>query len=431
MTSIPVNTPLFLALSTERRSRIYLLTAAEGSPPAALEQVTTLADSATDAAALVQHLNSSVSSGDQSSVEHYLTDLPEAVALACRRALERAASSVGLPAVPSDLPVVREFFATSPDEIVEHLQSGITLGLQFLVTNGSLPDDVRLKATLFGDELEVPYTPSPQWLPAPNGAPLLDRTYPSEDDLLDVFRDPVWETFVSRAYWLWVQEEDDPDSASATIVVEHFDQLIDDSKVFLRFAAEDDSDTEGRGPLSPRNRFELYITLLAMTTDLDTLLSDWGEDVDSVVRDDMPLTVLAQPREWWVPMRDAADRLFAAARTGALHDLEPRTVGEEVLIALATRTSYVEWGRDTADLMGVTAKFNSLPTDPEWDGKYEEILPHLVGDVDVEMLWDRRLDGIEDPEDPTNAFLLMGDFRPAAWHDVLDETAEDVDSAED
>lgn len=36
-------------------------------------------------------------------------------------------------------------------------------------------------------------------------------------------------------------------------------------------------------------------------------------------------------------------------------------------------------------------------------------------DHDVLMLYDETLDGIETPDNPTNAYLRMGDLRPASW----------------
>ncbi|OJV60321.1 MAG: hypothetical protein BGO38_01285 [Cellulomonas sp. 73-145] len=310
---------------------------------------------------------------------------------------------------------IREYWS-GPGDLAEEFRSAITLGLMLVVTNQASDGEVEFRSALYDQDVEVPYSPAPQWLPVPDGMALVDRSYPTEEELSAAFADPRWTTLHSRAFWVWVQEEGHPDSASVEIVVEHFDRALDVREAFRQFQVDDDGDPESRGPLTVRNRFDLYCTLLAMTADLDTLVSDWKHSPDSVVRDDMPLVVHDQPRKWWAEVAASTDRLLEASRTGSLVELEPRSVAEEVLLALATRTSYVAWGHDTAELVGVYPPVETLPRDVEWDGRHEEILPHLVGDVDVEMLWDRRLDGIGDPSDTVNVILRIGDLRPAAWH---------------
>jgi hypothetical protein len=138
-----------------------------------------------------------------------------------------------------------------------------------------------------------------------------------------------------------------------------------------------------------------------------------------MVRDDMPSTTHGQPRLWWEQLRDAADRLCEAARVGDVSQLQPRTVGEEALIALAVRDDYIEWAQDSFEMAETQEVFDSLPITSD-DGDWGEILPELTGDTDVEMLWQPHLDGVDDPASDINKGLGIGDYRPASWHSLFD-----------
>lgn len=421
MPSSAATSPVFLAVPGQARSRVFLLAAEESGPGVALEQVATVAGPSSRCELLVERLNDALWGADRLDVEEALAGLPDAVAVACRQALDRAAVAKE-EGSDGERQVVKKYFAGSADQMADEMRCAITLGLQFLVTNEDQDGTIEINAALYAEDVEVPYSSAPHWLPAPEGAALLERIYPREDQLESVLSDPRWETFESRAYWLWVQDEVEPDSADAQVVVEHFDRVINQSDTLAEFVVEDDGDPETRGPLTPRNRYDLYVALAAIMFDLDLLLQDW-DGVESIVRGDVPLTARNQPREWWAKMQDSACRLAEAARTGALDDLEPRTVAEEVLISLATRPDYVEWGLETAPTASTTWASYMLPRDDVWDGQHREILPHLVGDGDVEMLWNRGLDGIDDPSDPTNLFLRIGDYRAKSWHEPFDAVA--------
>lgn len=65
-------------------------------------------------------------------------------------------------------------------------------------------------------------------------------------------------------------------------------------------------------------------------------------------------------------------------------------------------------------------RLTSLPDGGDLDYDWEEILPALTGDADVEALWSASWDGIEDPGDDTNQYLGMGDYRPVSWHRLFD-----------
>jgi hypothetical protein len=120
----------------------------------------------------------------------------------------------------------------------------------------------------------------------------------------------------------------------------------------------------------------LYMSLYRIREDLDLLLGDW-EGGDSTVREDMPAIVRTQPHAWWEQTYNSADRLFEAARSGAIDDLVPRTPAEEALLALAARDDYVGWAKDTARDLGTQVIYDRLPEDAEWDGEYGEMLPSL------------------------------------------------------
>jgi len=55
------------------------------------------------------------------------------------------------------------------------------------------------------------------------------------------------------------------------------------------------------------------------------------------------------------------------------------------------------------------------------------VLPALTGDTDIEILWDPGLDGLDNPQDPTNQFLGMGDYRPHRWHVTFGQYRDEPD----
>lgn len=199
----------------------------------------------------------------------------------------------------------------------------------------------------------------------------------------------------------------------------------------MTFVPEDEwgDDAEGRGPLTPRTRFMLYVSLSNIAADLDVLMADWPRRAEestyeSMVKDDMPVMVQTQPREWWQQMLDSAERLHEAARLGVGVDLVPRTPAEEALLALATNSGYVDWARDRYDMDDGEwqPQFEALPvcSGPWADYEWGEILGFLTGDVDIETTWMLELDGQEDPADEVNQYLGMGDYRPQAWHRLFE-----------
>ena len=51
----------------------------------------------------------------------------------------------------------------------------------------------------------------------------------------------------------------------------------------------------------------------------------------------------------------------------------------------------------------------------------------LTDGVDIELLWTPEMDEIANPDDQTNVFMGMGDYRPQAWHRRFDRYAGDTE----
>jgi hypothetical protein len=45
----------------------------------------------------------------------------------------------------------------------------------------------------------------------------------------------------------------------------------------------------------------------------------------------------------------------------------------------------------------------------------------------VLLLWTPEVDGIDDPDDETNGFMGMRDYRPQSWHHRFDQYAGDAE----
>lgn len=132
-----------------------------------------------------------------------------------------------------------------------------------------------------------------------------------------------------------------------------------------------------------------------------------------------------QPHEWWVKMLDSAERLCEAARQAKLGELVPRTPAEEALIYLASTEEYVEWARDNLEMSTYQEQFDEL-AHCENDDRWEEVLGHLTGDIDIAMMWDTDFAQIVDPSTPGGERRWLGDYRPQAWHDLFLRARSDL-----
>ena len=415
----PASAGTFISVAAPARSRLFLIgrDSAHGASET-LTQVATISGPAERAQQLAAELNRAAWTGDRLRLAEIFTDLPDPVVQACERALDGCPDPTSL-ALGSDgkpMAVLREsIFANDPIDLAREANAAMDLSLQFIVEN-SLDEDGRIEFTakLLSDEGQVAPGKLSDWWSSPPSQ-LSERILPDPVDLVKAFSDSRWATNVARAHWLWVEDEgemrDDITSATATWVVEFFDELLSPETNFRVFLQDDGLDEESRGYLTPRNRFLLWLSLWNIASDLDGNLA---MEMESIVKDDMPTSVREQPRTWWSEMRASANRLCEAARLGEVSALEPRTVAEEALISLATRRSYIEWANDSLEMSNYQEIFDSLPRSPD-DEDWEEVLPDLTGDADVEMVWD-HLEGIGDPDDQTNKVLGIGDYRPSAWH---------------
>ena len=93
----------------------------------------------------------------------------------------------------------------------------------------------------------------------------------------------------------------------------------------------------------------------------------------------------------------------------------PRCHGEEVALHLGLREA-VEALRDIDELDDLVADLPAHPQDYDWS-LYEEV---LFQDHDVLLLYERDVDGIEDPDDDLNRASGIGDLRPSAWFRTFD-----------
>jgi hypothetical protein len=186
--------------------------------------------------------------------------------------------------------------------------------------------------------------------------------------------------------------------------------------------------------LTARTRFVLWVALGQLAVAVDLALQpahNGGQSIRAIADDpggplrDFPAQTRTQPLVWWDLTQHAAGRMAEAMRTGQCW--KPRTPAEEAVVHVAVSCGYTDIA---FDLIGVDddlrADLDALPVGstqpdapgqvPEADYTFDEVLPALTGDADIEILWDPGLDGLDDPQDPTNRFLGMGDYRPHRWH---------------
>jgi hypothetical protein len=99
--------------------------------------------------------------------------------------------------------------------------------------------------------------------------------------------------------------------------------------------------------------------------------------------------------------------------------------------------------RDAIDEIGsLRRQLNELPLGTEWDTsgqvsdddtddgpdyEWHEVPGALAGDTDIELLWTPEMDGIDNPDDQTNAYMGMGDYRPQSWHHRFERYAGDAE----
>jgi hypothetical protein len=177
--------------------------------------------------------------------------------------------------------------------------------------------------------------------------------------------------------------------------------------------------------------FVLWVALgqLAVAVDLALQPTYDGEQPIRAIADEqggplqqLPAQTRTQPLAWWDLTQQAAGRMAEAMRTGQCWN--PRTPAEEAVVHVAVNSLAQRGGQHVAvtcgytdvafDLIGVDddlrAALDALPVastqpdapieGPEADYTFDELLPALTGDADIEILWDPGLDGLDDPAGP-------------------------------
>lgn len=428
-TGFPATPLSFAPISTPSRTRIFLV-GNENSVATTprMAQVLTLNDSPEAGQRLVGALNTAAWTGDRSDLDGLLQELPGPIRQACDEALGTCPAPSRLALGFDDIPMTiisEATFSEDGTDLARYLRAAMDLGLQVLVEN-SIDERgyIRFDVTLLSGDREVEPGDVGSWWPTAGGVEVSDRLHPSPANLDDALKDERWTTQEARAYWLWVIErdehDDDPDSYSATAewVVEFLNVPLDVLNNYRVFVEEGDPADEDAGVFTIRTRFLLWNSLCDICADLDSLTMEWPK-WESTVKEDMPLMVQAQPREWWREMFKSAERLCSAARLGRWDDLVPRTPAEEALISLATRAEYIEVARDYIDVLDRSEQYESLPVSED-DEIWGEILGALTGDVDIEMVWSAKSFAQTDPNNEVNRYLGMGDYRPEAWHKLFD-----------
>jgi len=135
----------------------------------------------------------------------------------------------------------------------------------------------------------------------------------------------------------------------------------------------------------------------------------------------LPAICDRQGAAWRLQMVRAIDDLACDLAAGRAPI--PRTTGEEIVFHLILRSIEAmldEMEMWDEDEIAVDDSWPRIPRRAELSPRHlraNDLVEAFTVDDDVLNLYARPLDGIEDPEDPTNQFMHMGDLRPTAWHD--------------
>lgn len=176
---------------------------------------------------------------------------------------------------------------------------------------------------------------------------------------------------------------------------------------------EDEDEVRIEAELTPRTALALWSVLSVLA---DRAYDDIDENENAPVSDSGHWLVLTDfPRVTWrqdVAWRRQAARAFddLAADLAAGHLPVPTCAFDEMAMHLALEQLSDAEETEFIDPVALS----SLPeSDDDLDA---EVVRDLVfRDTDILALFRNDLDGLEDPNDQTNAKLGMGDYRPAAW----------------
>lgn len=195
-----------------------------------------------------------------------------------------------------------------------------------------------------------------------------------------------------------------------------------DNEEPLPFALDDWDDP---WPVTPRTRFMIWRALTVLHFSLQLDLDAWPDRSRVTAINDYPAFTRGQSKEWWIETQKAVERMGERMRTGV--EWNPRTPAEEAALLLACEEEWIAAAHDDVRDMGLKAAFDDLPDHGDLDYQYEEALGALIGDTDIEMIFDPSYDGLGDPEDAINAAHGIGDYRPRAWHRMFDRYQREPD----
>ncbi|WP_051466240.1 hypothetical protein [Pseudofrankia saprophytica] len=165
--------------------------------------------------------------------------------------------------------------------------------------------------------------------------------------------------------------------------------------------------------LTPRTAAVLYTALEILSDEAYDDVERHGDDpVDDgdfwLIFDAYPRITYRQDAVWRRQAArtfdDLADDLKAGRRPS------PRCPGEEMALHLALHEASALL--DDPDMItGSVERFPPHPGDYDWD----TCVDAMFKDTDILGLLDPSRDGMEDPDDPVNRELGIGDYRPSAW----------------
>jgi hypothetical protein len=221
-----LTTPRFLVQRSPGKRRLFLL---DGD--AAITAVATLdpADGDVDEVAAV--LNDAVLTGERELADKTLSDLPTAVAVACRQALADLA--------PLSCQYGRDRWSGEPvrdlteaeymtaADVAEYADAAMTLDFGVWASNYRDEDgSIHWEATVLSAPTWIPAGGDPRAWPLPADVPLAATHHPVSRDLLAALRDVEAESRWARLHWVWQGDTTDPEadgSATAEWVLDVFD----------------------------------------------------------------------------------------------------------------------------------------------------------------------------------------------------------------
>ena len=175
--------------------------------------------------------------------------------------------------------------------------------------------------------------------------------------------------------------------------------------------------------LTPRNAAVLWHCALQAADDAEADLAAFGSAPVSaddpvgrrwLIFDEYPAITYGQDAAWRRQARMAFLNLAGDLEDGRLP--LPRCPAEELALHLMLHAA-ASWPEDVGS---TTARrlLADLPAAAE-DGDWDYLREALFRDHDILTLYEPAAAGIEDPADPRNRMLAIGDYRPAAWFTIF------------